>query len=31
MFYLASESGITVLRVLHPRMDVARAFRDNEL
>jgi len=30
MFYLTSESGITVLRVLHPRMDVARAFRDNE-
>ena len=30
MFYLTSESGITVLRVLHPRMDIARAFRDDE-
>ena len=29
VFYLRSESGITVLRVLHPRMDVAGAFRGN--
>ena len=31
MFYLTGESGITVLRVLHPRMNIARAFRDDEL
>lgn len=30
VFYLRSESGIAVLRVLHPRMDVVRAFRGNE-
>ncbi|MDE0367457.1 MAG: type II toxin-antitoxin system RelE/ParE family toxin [Gammaproteobacteria bacterium] len=27
-FYVESESGITVLRVLHPGMDVTRAFPD---
>ena len=29
-FYLESEGGITVLRLLHPTMDVARAFSDDE-
>ena len=29
-FYLENDDGITVLRVLHPSMDVARAFRDDE-
>ena len=29
-FYVESEGGITVLRVLHPSMDVARAFPDEE-
>ena len=27
-FYVARESGITVLRVLHPGMDVGDAFAD---
>ena len=27
-FYCESEGGITVLRVLHPSMEVARAFED---
>ena len=27
-FYRESEGGITVLRVLHPSMEVARAFED---
>ena len=30
-FYAESEGGITVLRVLHPGMDVAGAFPDEEL
>lgn len=29
-FYVESEGGITVLRVLHPSMDVAQAFPDEE-
>ena len=29
-FNLESEGGITVLRLLHPTMDVARAFSDDE-
>lgn len=29
-FYVESEGEITVLRVLHPNMDVARAFTDEE-
>ncbi|MDE0001380.1 MAG: type II toxin-antitoxin system RelE/ParE family toxin [Rhodospirillaceae bacterium] len=29
-FYVESEGGITVLRVLHPSMDVAQAFPDKE-
>ena len=29
-FYVESEGGITVLRLLHPSMDVARAFSDDE-
>ena len=29
-FYVESEGGITVLRLLHPSMDVARAFPDDE-
>ena len=29
-FHVRSESGITVLRVLHPSMDVARTFLDDE-
>ena len=29
-FYCESEGGITVLRQLHPSMDVARAFPDDE-
>jgi len=28
-FYCESEGGITVLRVLHPSMEVARAFEDD--
>ena len=28
-FYVESEGGITVLRVLHPSMDVARAFSED--
>ena len=30
VFYVESEGGITVLRVLHPRFDVPRAFSDDE-
>ena len=30
VFYVESEGGITVLRLLHPTMDVARAFSDDE-
>ena len=30
-FHVESEGGITVLRVLHPSMNVARAFPDDEL
>ena len=29
-FYVEGEGGITVLRLLHPSMDVARAFPDDE-
>ena len=29
-FYREGEDGITVLRLLHPSMDVSRAFRDGE-
>ena len=29
-FYVESEGGITVLRLLHPSMDVARAFSNDE-
>lgn len=29
-FYVESEGGITVLRVLHPSMDVAQAIPDEE-
>ena len=29
-FYVEGEGGITVLRLLHPSMDVARAFSDDE-
>ena len=29
-FYVRNEDGITVLRVLHPSMDVGRAFSDGE-
>ena len=29
-FYVEREGGITVLRLLHPSMDVARAFSDIE-
>jgi len=29
-FYAESEGGITVLRVLHPSMDVAQAFPDEQ-
>ena len=29
-FYVDSEGGITVLRVLHPSMDIAGAFTDEE-
>ena len=28
-FYREGEDGITVLRLLHPSMDVSRAFRDD--
>ena len=30
VFYVESEGGVTVLRLLHPSMDVARAFGDDE-
>ena len=30
VFYVDCEGGITVLRVLHPTMDVDRAFSDDE-
>lgn len=30
VFYVECEGGITVLRVLHPTMDVHRAFSDDE-
>ena len=29
-FHVESEGGITVLRLLHPSMEVARAFSDDE-
>ncbi len=29
-FYREGEDGITVLRLLHPSMDIARAFHDEE-
>ena len=29
-FYVEGEGGITVLRLLHPSMDVARAFSDDQ-
>ena len=29
-FYIESEGGITVLRLLHPSMDVARSLQDEE-
>ena len=29
-FYVEGEGGITVLRLLHPSMDVARVFPDDE-
>ena len=29
-FYREGEDGITVLRLLHPSMDVSRTFRDGE-